>query len=305
MSCATKEYYEHLEELGFYRRGNPTSGVLPARKLLEARTTGGDATTIDRSFKYQAVLDRNKLGVTDIFELAESPCIYFKSLSADPSMEDLRRWHGWAWNHGLARMLWIVTPTQIRIFNAYACPRDDIQDPAISLFEQVGRGLAELRKYQFAKDQIESGEFWTGAKGRRIERQTRIDEQLVKDLELARRELVSTGLAQATANRLLLKTIFVAYLEARSIVPPALFNDLGTRRFEQVLVDPGATRIFFKRMADTFNGDLFPPHWSYPSLPIRSNNCPSVSASCRAPTWRRAKEFSNFLDMISASYQSN
>ena len=109
-------------------------GCLAADDLKDARQEGRSATQIDRSFKYDAILHDDKLGVTEIFELDGSPCIYFKSLGAEPSSHQLSTWHRAAWNHGLARMLWVTTPTHIRIFNAFAPPRhgdSEIHDPEV------------------------------------------------------------------------------------------------------------------------------------------------------------------------------
>src|SRR5271157_589433 len=98
---------DQLGQLGFYREGKPGEGMLRAEDLKHARQGGKPAIQIDRSFKYEAVLQEDKLDVTQIFELDGSPCIYFKSVGVEPSSAELSNWHRAAWNHGLARMLWV------------------------------------------------------------------------------------------------------------------------------------------------------------------------------------------------------
>ena len=258
-----KAYYvDQLEGLGFYVDGRPAAGTLDADVLREAQNSQADAQHIDRSFKYGSVLDKAKLGITDVYELDGSPCIYFKSIGSEPSAEQIAQWHKAAWNHGLARMLWVCTPTEIRVFNAFAPPPDDIAglgSPDVQLFRSVAGQLDGLRSNLLTRERIESGEFWFGPVGKRINRETRIDEQLAEDLTLAAKKLAEFGLDDIQAHRLLLRTVFIAYLEAKGILPDELFDGLGVDTFENVLSSVKKTKKFFARMTETFNGDLFPP----------------------------------------------
>jgi N-6 DNA Methylase len=253
---------EQLEQLGFYRNGDPSEGILRASDLKGASEGSTSATRIDRAFKYDAILQDDKLGVTDIFELNGSPCVYFKAVGSEPTTDQLADWHKAAWNHGMARALWVTTPTHIRLFNAFAPPRRaaaGVHDAEVELFCDVADNLELLQNHLFTRDGIASGEFWKGDLGKRIKRKTRIDEQLVFDLTLAATTLSGRGMEPIAAHRLLLRTIFIAYLEAKGILPSALFENLGVEHFEHVLRDPTATKTFFERMRETFNGDLFPP----------------------------------------------
>jgi hypothetical protein len=255
-------YIHQLEALDFYVDRRPAPGTFDANDLRAARKSPADAQHIDRSFKYGSVLDETKLGVTDVFELDGSPCIYFKSVGSEPTEEQIRQWHKAAWNHGLARMLWVCTPTQIRIFNAFAPPPEDVaglRSPNVQLFKVVNDQLEKLKENLLARDRIESGEFWFGPIGKRIDRKTRIDEQLVEDLTIAVGKLVDLRLDRIQAHRLLLRTVFIAYLEAKGILPDELFAGLGADTFEKVLSSAAKTKKFFSRMTETFNGDLFPP----------------------------------------------
>jgi hypothetical protein len=255
-------YRGDLESLGFYVGGRPGPGMFDAETLRAASRSSADAQQIDRSFKYASVLDAKKLGVTDIYELDGSTCIYFKSVDNEPSEEQVAQWHKAAWNHGLARMLWVCTPTQIRVFNAFAPPPENLPGLTsrdVQLFRSISSDLEELKSNRLARQRIESGEFWFGAIGKRIDRQSRVDEKLVEDLTSAAANLVELGLDDIQAHRLLLRTVFIAYLEAKGILPDDLFEGLGVSTFEQVLSSVSRTRSFFSRMKETFNGDLFPP----------------------------------------------
>ncbi len=140
-------------------------------------------------------------------------------------------------------------------------PEDEagLESRDVLLFKAVAGQLEALKSNLLARERIESGEFWFGPIGRRINRQTRIDAQLAEDLTLAASELVARGLDGIQAHRLLLRTVFIAYLEAKGILPEELFDGLGVDTFEDVLSSVTKTKKFFAQMTETFNGDLFPP----------------------------------------------
>ena len=253
----------------------------------------------------------------DIYELNGSPCIYFKSVGAEPSPQQLATWHRAAWNHGLARMLWICTPTHIRVFNAFAPPPEHLtglEAPEVLLFKGVADQLDVLKESSLTRQQIESGEFWFGPIGRRITRKTRIDEQLVEDLEMASRRLTERGLESIQAHRLLLRTIFIAYLEAKHILPQELFENLGVERFEHILSSTEKTEIFFGRMREIFNGDLFPPppteaFFVHDLTPAQLEIPQCILARTDLNTWQQSLHFWRYdfsvipIELISSIYE--
>lgn len=253
----TKEYRELMSGLGYDTENSETGFV--RGDALRAKATGDRLD--DRRFRYAAVLDAKKLGVTDIFEINGAPCIYMKSLSAEPNSEEIRSWHRTAWNHGLGRMLWIVTPTEVRVLNAFAPPpkTDAHQKHPAELLKCAVDDLEKLRQYELDRISLESGQFWATNVGRQIDRDSRIDAALVKDLKVASQILIERDCEPIQAYRLMLRTLFTAYLEARNVLPEALFDGLNATTFGEILGRVGETKVFFERMRDTFNGDLFPP----------------------------------------------
>lgn len=253
----TEGYRKLVTGLG-YDTSVPQAGFIHGDALRSQAT--GDGLD-DRRFRYKAILDPHKLGVTDVFEINGAPCIYMKSLSAEPTAEAIRNWHRTAWNHGLGRMLWVVTPTEIRVFNAFSPPPAEVHDrthPA-ELLRCAVDDLEQLRKYELDRISLESGQFWATNVGSRITRDSRIDAELVRDLGIASRLLIDRDCEPTQAYRLMLRTLFTAYLEARDVLPASLFDELQATNFGEVLRRVGETRIFFERMRHTFNGDLFPP----------------------------------------------
>lgn len=247
-----------MEETGFYSRAKPTDGVIESRSLRgRARTPD----QIDKSIKYSSVID--ELKATAIFELSGAPCIYFTELAQpDPDPATLARLHNIAWNHGLAPILWIVTPTEVRLYNCYSKPQyEDNINPKqhlLALFQQTEQGLRELSEFA-GRLQMETGAFWQDERTQGIDRRQRVDASLLKDLEDAEKKLVRAGLDPATAHALLARSIFVAYLQARNIVSASfLAQRFGAERFADILHSKAATYQLFEWVQSTFNGNLFP-----------------------------------------------
>jgi len=244
-----------------------------ADALRGALATPADRKTghIDRAFKYQAVLrserDGGRLGVTDIFELCgTSPCIYFKRLDAEPDAAELTKkllsWQKVAWNHGRAPILWVVTPTQVRILNAYARPPvrqapDSLRKIEIRRFERIADQLTELQNVA-SRERIVSGEFWKQA-GSGVDRKNRVDRQLIADLASAAQRLTECDLSLADAHRLVLRGVFASYLQARGWLPKTLLQKkFGVSDFKQSLARQRTAEQLFRWLATTFNGDVFP-----------------------------------------------
>ncbi len=245
-----------MEQAGFYRHGKPVPGLFRADDLSTPQNA-------DRRFKYDAVIEETKLNASAIFELSGSPCIYFKRLDqAEPTTQEINRIHKLAWNQGLAPLLWVVTPTRVLLYNAYAKPISDgaanQTGHVIDVFEQTEQGLRELNEFAGLL-QFETGQFWQQVKARQIDRRLRVDKALLTDLEEAEKQLVANNLQPSVAHALLGRAIFIAYLQDRKILKPQFF----TRRFQQrdfaeVLASKAATYELFNWVHQTFNGDLFP-----------------------------------------------
>lgn len=283
-SEATFAYQQVMEQAGFYRDGKPTAGVVEASELL------ADSSQIDKRIKYGAVIDADKLGATAIFELSGSPCIYFKRLDSDPTPRALANLHKTAWNQGLAPLLWVVTPTQVRIYNCYSRPDNeaDSQSHLIKMFRNVEADLQRLNEFA-GRLQVESGEFWR--KAPQIDRRKRVDAALLEDLTEAERQLVETDLDRTIAHALLGRSIFVAYLQDREILKPQFFRSrFQVERFVDVLATKSATYDLFEWIQDTFNGDLFP-------LTRRNGHAVHEQSLVRPVHLRIVREFLSGMEM--------
>lgn len=255
-TAGTTSYMQVMEASGFYRNGVPTSGV------IEASSLRNNPQQLDKRIKYSVVINPEQLNAKAIFELSGSPCIYFTQLEESaPDPQELARLHRLSWNHGLAPMLWVVTPTKVLLYSCYSKPteedRNNPEQHLIELFQQTEDGLNKLNQYA-SRRQIESGEFWKWVKAKQIDRNKRVDAILVKDLTDTEKNLVeNNGLKRSVAQTLLIQSIFVAYLQEREILSHQfLLNNFGFNSFAAILEDKPATENLFSWIKRTFNGNL-------------------------------------------------
>ncbi|WP_238226993.1 HsdM family class I SAM-dependent methyltransferase, partial [Methylobacterium adhaesivum] len=174
---------------------------------------------------------------------------------------------GQIWNEGFAPLLWIVSPDRIDLYNGFGRPRPEA-DPAqnrLATFLTIASGLKELDALagRFA---METGQFWT--KTKQVDRKTAVDQQLLADLAVLERDLVSANLVRDEAQALIGRAIFTQYLLDRDIITADRMNSLcGTMRLSAALRDRQATSRLFQWLSKTFNGDMFPPYSAAPPAP--------------------------------------
>jgi hypothetical protein len=255
ISSATSILYQRvMQETGFYRNGVPTSGV------IEAETLRNDKQQLEKRIKYSAVIDPSQINATAVFELSGSPCIYFTQLDqSEPDPRELARLHKLSWNHGLAPMLWVVTPTNVRLYNCYSLPTQDNPDRnLIQIFEDTEKSLKQLGEHA-SRLQIESGEFWQWQNAKQIDRKKRVDRVLVENLQEAEKKLRGEGLQSEIAHALLMQSIFVAYLEDRGILDTEFFySRFQVNSFIDLLDDIAGTNSLFAWLQETFKQSYLP-----------------------------------------------
>lgn len=224
--------------------------------------------------KLRAVLKDDRVGLeADAVFSAQSAAIsIFKDAGNEPPDEaDIRFWHEAAWNIGVAPLLWIVTPTDVRLYDCYASPVGDDSKgmaPAV-LGSFVIESDDRLRELNAACGRLatETGAFWSSAIGSKISRRHRVDRELLAEIKALEQRLVeltpndgqltSPALARDLAQRFIGRCIFTWYLLDRGLaqpfLPPNLPSDLGA-----MLATPESAFRLFDWLRSTFNGDLFP-----------------------------------------------
>lgn len=250
-----------LEATGYLGpNGRPAPGLVPADD--------------PRAAMLRAVFSDDRVGLKAdaVFSAQNAPTSIFKDAGdVEPAEEDLRRWHEAAWNVGVAPLLWIITPTDVRLYDCYASPEQTDQlasqtPQALDRFVlQSGERLRALDA-QCGRLATETGAFWSSPIGSKINRQHRVDRELLAEISALEDRLAVLGdpqtdraLAHARdiAQRFIGRCIFTWYLLDRGIAQPFLPSSVPAD-LSAMFATPANAFALFDWLRTTFNGDLFP-----------------------------------------------
>lgn len=254
-----------------FKRALEATGYLGANGRLAPGFVSADDP---RAARMRAVFSDDRVGLNAdaIFTAQNAPTSIFKDAGdAHPSETDLRRWQEAAWNVGVAPLLWIITPTDVRLYDCYALPKQaDTQagEAPQALDRFVLDSVDRLRALdaQCGRVATETGAFWSSAIGSKIDRRHRVDRELLAEISALEDRLTMLGepqtdqaLAHARdiAQRFIGRCIFTWYLLDRGIAQPFLPSGLPAD-LSTMFATPGNAFALFDWLRTTFNGDLFP-----------------------------------------------
>ena len=255
---------------------------------LASEENYNNLTAFQRLFYSQA---KTKIGIDAVYFLrdeegiAKIPMIYFSMLEENDTGKAAQL-HSLSWNMGEAPLLFVVTSTELRIYNNYQTPRrkDGDLDPEAGLIETISllNDLETQRQqlHSYNRMLLESGDYWRRTDGR-FSINTRIDTTLMNNLRFMRQRLiariktrvavshVSLETIVSIVHGLLSRSILIKYLEERkdsngeSVFPKGFYRqfDYGNTSCEQytdVLDDKEATYTLFSVLESKFNGDMLP-----------------------------------------------
>ncbi len=243
-----------LQATGFLR---PTGRPAPGLTLADD----------EGAAKLKAVFKDERVGLNAdaVFSAQSIPTTIFKDAGGTlPGDEDIRAWHEAAWNIGVAPLLWIITPTDVRLYNCYASP---VQLGPLDHFVIDSEDRMRALDATCGRLATETGAFWSSAIGKKIDRRHRVDRQLLAEIDALEQHLVDItpndapaedrALARDIAQRFIGRCIFTWYLLDRELAQPFLPNDLPADLGAMFATPTRAFRLF-DWLRDTFNGDLFP-----------------------------------------------
>lgn len=222
----------------------------------------------------RSVLEARRIGLhaDAAFVDQKRPVSIFKDAGAEaPSDQEVREWHEMGWNVGVAPLLWVITPTEVRLYDCYKSPvvADPLQSTPTQALETFA--LDQVQPHSrldkaCGRLATESGAFWTGPVGRRIDRCHRVDRELLAEIDALEKRLTEVsqsengqqpGPAVDFAQRLIGRCIFTWYLLDRGLAQPFLPHELGQDLGTMFETAENAFRLF-GWLGSTLNGDLFP-----------------------------------------------
>src|SRR5260370_13064448 len=210
--------------------------------------------------------------VDQVYFIRDVPVAYFSQLK-DYSPDELWTLHRQVWSQSRVPLLYVILPTEIRVYNTYAEPPEKSAELDTSE-ERLLQILSQLIDDETARQRIshqldwykrlslETGAFWSTPDGQRIKRESRAARRLLRAMDQVRRRLSDLPSDQAYA--LLGRSMFIRYLEDRGILTPQWIAETTAGQaasYFEALSKPGTDTAYllFEALSRRFNGDLFPP----------------------------------------------
>ena len=252
-----------------------TGYLLPDGKPAAGLARTGD----DAGARLRAVLSDSRVGLKAeaVFSAQRVPTAIFKDAGDEtPSERQIAQWHEAAWNVGIAPLLWIITPTDVRLYDCYASPTkaspQQIATEPLEVFSLQAEDRLRSLDAMCGRYATETGAFWSSAIGQQIDRRHRVDRELLGEISALEDKLTrlppandrplldDREEAQASrdfAQRLIGRCIFTSYLVDRGIAQPFLPQEFSTNVAGMFAAVDSAFKLF-QWLRSTFNGDLFP-----------------------------------------------
>ena len=264
-----------MGSLAFTKALTATGYLLPDGKPVPGLARAGE----DAGSRLRAILSDSRVGLQAdaVFSAQNVPTAIFKDAGDEaPSEHQIARWHEAAWNVGVAPLLWIITPTDVRLYDCYSSPAKEspqqISAEPLDVFPLQAEDRLRSLDAMCGRYATETGAFWSSAIGQRIDRRSRVDRQLLDEINALEEQLTvlapangqpqpdakeETQASRDFAQRLIGRCIFTSYLVDRGIAQPFLPKEFSADVAGMFATVDSAFALF-RWLRSTFNGDLFP-----------------------------------------------
>ena len=226
-----------------------------------------------------------RVGAEKIFFVENNPVAVFAE--CETALEEKVKAFNKAWCLARPRLLFLASPGELTVYDLAQKPID-IKNPKawnnLRALETLHDLIKVSRKLQsFHRDNVESGRLFVDKRFGDLK--NRADKALIRDLKTVRRELIDAGLKGNQvrfAHALIGRSIFIRYLEDRNILTKDYFHKIARQSSEwkdilrepisragfdfsehksfypRVLSNKAFTYALFRKLAQDFNGDMFP-----------------------------------------------
>ncbi len=234
-----------------------------------------DLIDVKTSTSISDIEDFRHLGIDKIYFSGEFPAIFFKEVKQfdNLTLKEIARVHHYCWNFRKVMFLVAVSTTEIRIYNCCRKPfnyeADNIDvSKELRKIELIGGNLSDEQtlvviKNLFSRISVDSATLWITENQLRskIDIQQRIDRYLVSSLLEAAKALKRKGLTKEVIHSLLMRSIFIMYLEDKGAVSETkLYTEIskGAQSYLDILNSKTSTYALFRKVEEHFNGNVFP-----------------------------------------------
>ena len=202
------------------------------------------------------------------------PAVFIKKVISfdDEILKQIAVVHKKVWNYKKVSFLYVYNETEIRIYNCVEPPvftsketnyKEELKKRELTSCKQSDKKQLEDVVRVFSSVAIDSGAIWsieTAAEFRnKINLQRRVDQYLVKSLTSATQKLICEGLKMELIHRLILRSLFLLYLEDRKATDEKFYARIKkeAKSYFDILEDVNATYALFEKLEHCFNGNVF------------------------------------------------
>lgn len=210
------------------------------------------------------------LNIEKIHFSGKFPTVFFKEVKQfdNKTLIEIVKIHHKLWNYKKVMFLYVTSLTEIRIYNCTSKPFDYTLEPSnieniISEYELVRSDIHDKKKLNellkvFSLSAIDSGSIWNRPNNyiKKINLKKRIDNFLVTSLVALANKLEEDGLELDVIHSLIMRSLFILYLEDKGATPLELYKNNNC--YFNLLDDKDATYLFFEKIQENFNGNVFP-----------------------------------------------
>jgi type I restriction-modification system DNA methylase subunit len=203
------------------------------------------------------------------------PAIFFKKVATFDieSLKNIAEIQRKIWNYKKVLFLYVYSETEIRIYNCSEKPlivtqtdfsyEEELQKVEIKAYKYSDKQQLEELNKLFSRIAIDTGIIWTLEEAQfirdKINLQKRIDKYLVESLINTARQLSDEGLGIVFIHKIILRSLFLLYLEDRGATDKKLYSlyKEGANSYFHILEDVEAAYKLYERLEEDFNGNVF------------------------------------------------
>jgi type I restriction-modification system DNA methylase subunit len=199
------------------------------------------------------------------------PAVFFKEVKSFEIevLKDISELQRKIWNNSSVIFLYVTSPTEIRIYNCNDKPvwsanedklKENLSSKLIEKCTNDDKATLEKLKHVFSSIAIDSGSIWTSEYeyAKRIKLQNKVDSYLVSSLLNLTEALYDEIDDENVIHSLLMRSIFIMYLQDRRAIPQVIWDTIGSNNFLEILEDHNKTYQLFEIINSNFNGNTFP-----------------------------------------------
>lgn len=173
-----------------------------------------------------------------------------------------------AWNYRKVLLLIAYSNSEVRVYNCYTKPtyvtndsarNRELEDAQIML-TSIGDSEFGVFASLFSREALDTGALWQAGRDRiKINISKRVDAFLVDSLDRTKAELLKDGLEEKYIHALLIRSLFVLFLEEKGAAAKAGVYEAikpGCITYFELLKDKNATYKLFEVLNQRFNGDI-------------------------------------------------